>query len=804
MKFFGNGRSCFCALFLLCAGTMLYEIVLTRLLSTMCWYYLAFVSISAAMFGMTAGALTVQLWPDFFDTPVVGKRLVQGSFGMAISLPLSLMAMLAVPIDVSLAVETLFTFLLFSAIIAIPFFFSGVVVCLSLTKVDLPIGRIYFSDLLGAATGCLASVVLLTLIDGPSAIFVISAVLFMSNLAYATFVGGESRLRKRALALAALMVVVALVNSRTVHGIQPIWSKGKIDRRIGILAEVWNPISKVRAIEPQVTTPEMRGPSSRLPAGLKRKEILLDIDNDADTAIMNFRGDLSEFDYLRYDITSIGGQLRQGGTAAIIGVGGGRDVLNCATNRFRHIVGIEVNSAIANMTMQRFRVFSGFDRIPNFELHNDEGRSYLTRSPERFDLIQASLVDTWAASAAGAMTLVENSLYTVDGWRVFYEHLRPGGVITFSRWNFGSQAGQTNRLFAVAWAMLLSEGVVDPSSHIILLSTKPERVATLVTSNQPFTDADIHHVEQISDDMDFKILYLPGTFPVETVLREITAARSLSDLARLSGDGITDNTPVYDSSPYFFNSVPLRKMPRLLFQQTHGANLRALTFVFAFMISAFILTCLTILLPARRWFNAAGVAPPRGAIAYFISIGLAFILVEMGMMQQLSIFLGQAIYSLVVVLAGLILFAGLGSFISDRLQVNVSSTVRILPILTAIVVLLYSMAVIPVIHWFVAGVLWQRALVSLLLVAPCGTLMGFCFPLGLRWMNVLKQEKALPWMWALNGAASTLGSSVAILISMSTSITACVVTGAALYLLAGLLLLRPRFAEASEPVFART
>jgi len=784
---------------------MIYEIVLTRLLSTICWYYLAFVSISAAMFGMTAGALFVQLRPDFFDMPRLGKRLMQGSFAMAISLPLALMAMLAVPIDVSLAVETLFTFLLFSAIIAIPFFFSGVVVCLSLTKVDLPIGRIYFSDLLGAATGCLASVVLLRFIDGPSAIFVTSAVLFMSNLAYATFVGGESRSRKRAMALAALMVVVALINSRTVHGIQPIWAKGKIDRRIGILAEVWNPISKVRAIVPQDATPEMRGPSSRLPAELKRKEILLDIDNDADTAIMNFRGDLSEFDYLRYDVTSIGAQLRQGGTAAIIGVGGGRDVLNCATNRFRHIVGIEVNSAIANMTMQRFRVFSGFDRIPNFELHNDEGRSYLTRSPEKFDLIQASLVDTWAASAAGAMTLVENSLYTVDGWQVFYEHLRPGGIITFSRWDFGSQAGQTTRLFAVAWAMLLSEGVVDPSSHIMLVSTKPDRVATLLTSNQPFTDADIQRVEHISDDMDFKILYVPETIPEQPALREITSARTLSALAHLSGDGITDNTPVYDSSPYFFNSVPLRKMPLLLFQQTHGANMRALMFVFAFMISACILTCLTILLPARRWFNAAGVAPPpRGAIAYFVCIGLGFMLVEMGMMQQLSIFLGQAIYSLVVVLAGLILFAGLGSFISDRLELSVSSTVRIPAILTAIVVLLYSMAVIPVIHMFVAGVLWQRALVSLLLVAPCGTLMGFCFPLGLRWMNVLKQEKVLPWMWALNGAASTLGSFVAILISMSTSITASVVTGAALYLLAGLLLPRPHFAEASEPVFART
>jgi len=185
-------------------------------------------------------------------------------------------------------------------------------------------------------------------------------------------------------------------------------------------------------------------------------------------------------------VTSIGAHLRKGGSAAIIGGGSGRDVLNCATHGFRHIVGIEVNSTIAKLASQRFRSFSGFDKIPNFELHNDEGRSYLTRSHEKFDLIQASLVDTRAASAAGAMTLVENSLYTVDGWRVFYEHLRPGGIITFSRWDFGDQGAQTHRLFAVAWAMLLTEGITDPASHMILVSTKPNRVATLLTSNQPF------------------------------------------------------------------------------------------------------------------------------------------------------------------------------------------------------------------------------------------------------------------------------------------------------------------------------
>ena len=230
---------------------------------------------------------------------------------------------------------------------------------------------------------------------------------------------------------AVAMLVCAAANASTLHGIQPIWSKGAIDRRTGILAEKWNPISKVRATEPHLKGPMMWGPSATMPSSLRVEEIGLDIDNAAGTAITRFNGDLKTLDFLRYDVTSVGAQLRSGGTGAIIGVGGGRDVLNCAAQGFTRIVGIEVNSAMVELTSKRFEWFSGFTKIPGFELHHDEGRSYLTRSGEHFDLIQASLVDTWAATSAGAMTLSENALYTVDGWKVFYEHLKAGGVITF-------------------------------------------------------------------------------------------------------------------------------------------------------------------------------------------------------------------------------------------------------------------------------------------------------------------------------------------------------------------------------------
>jgi SAM-dependent methyltransferase len=776
----------FVGLGLTCASTLMYEIVLTRLLSVLCWYYLAFVAVSMAMFGMTAGALAVQLRPDFFPESKLKLRMTQASVAMAASMPLALMTMLAVPVQLSLAVETFYSFLLFSSIIAVPFFFSGVVVCLSLTKTPFPVGRVYAADLLGASAGCLGSVLLLKIVDAPSAVLVISSMLFLSAAAYARY-AGEDRLKKNCFLGAVGVVLLAGLNAATLYGIQPIWSKGQVDDRRNILYEVWNPISKVRVHLPEYGEPDLVSPPAGV-APVSSELINLDIDNGAATQINYFYGDLKTVDYLRYSVTSFGPQIRAGGSAAIIGVGGGRDVLNCAVHGFHRIVGIELNGAIVDLTSRRLASFSGFDKIPGFELHTDEARSYLTRSQEKFDLIQASMVDTFAATSAGSMTLTENSLYTVDAWRVFYQHLKPGGVISFTRWYLPPGLTESYRLFAVAYAMLLSEGVADPASHLIVIAGQVR--ATLMASNQPFTDADLLSIQKTSRELGYQLLIFPGAQPAAPEFATILHARTLSDLANLQTVDHLDYSPVYDSSPYFFNPVRLSRVPAILRESRVNKILEPVISLFGYMAAALVLVLLTIILPTRRWASrqADRVTPPVGGVIYFVAIGLGFMLVEMAMMQQLSIFLGHPIYSLVVVLAGLILATGMGSLLSDRLHVGSRWASRWPALLTAVAIFVAAALIIPAIHRFVAGQLWERVAVSLSLLGPCGLLMGLCFPVGLRRVSQLNQKTNLPWMWAVNGAASVLASFLAILVSMETSILDCLLAGAVCYALAGIFL----------------
>jgi hypothetical protein len=771
----------FVGLFLISASTLIYEVVLTRLLSVVTWYYLAFVSVSIAMFGLTAGALLVQFLPEFFAGEHAPKRMAQAVLAAAIAMPLSLMTMLAVPVAVVKQFEGLYSFLFFSAVISVPFFFAGIAICLSLTRAPFPIGRIYFADLAGAAAGCLGSIGLMSLLDAPSAIFAISAITFVSAAMY-FLSAGDRKMAKWTCFYAVCLGLFSVINANSHFGIRPMWEKGKLNDFSNILAEVWNPISRVRASQIQSKQPQLWGGSPNTPE-MKVDEIWLNIDGDAETPVTRYAGNPASLDFLRYDVTSVAAQLRPGGTAAIIGLGGGRDALNCLANGYQRIVGIEMNSAMINLDTQRFASFSGFSQIPQLEIHHDEGRNYLTRTSEHFDLIQASMVDTWAANAAGAMTLSENALYTVDGWHIFYRHLKPGGLVTFSRWYTDSFNEEISRLFAVAWATLLEEGVKDPGDYIAIIRSGP--VATLILSNRPFSPADLAKIKSITETMGFKPLYLSGEPTQIDQLRVVAQARTTADLAHLRSASYIDYSPVYDSSPYFFNSVHLVDALRFM-SHLHAvpSSVLAMFFVIQFMIAAGILVAFTIVAPTVWWGKRHACRPPPGGIVYFIAIGIGFMLVEMAMMQQLTILLGQPIYSLIVVIAGLILSSGLGSLTSDALKLRSRLESR-LPALAVVVILAgYSVAVLPMIHSFIASVLAVRVLVAFLLVAFPGYLMGFCFPIGLRWLKNLGEERNLPWMWALNGAAGTLGSFIAIVISMDTSITICGLTGAGFYLLA--------------------
>lgn len=132
-----------------------------------------------------------------------------------------------------------------------------------------------------------------------------------------------------------------------------------------------------------------------------------------------FDGDLKKLDFLRYDLTNLAYTIRNRGRSAVIGVGGGRDLLSAYMFGFRDVTGVELNSVFIDFLKNEFRDYNHLADLPGVRLYVDEARSWFARTNERFDLIEMSLIDTWAATGAGAYSLSENGLYTTQGWHHF-------------------------------------------------------------------------------------------------------------------------------------------------------------------------------------------------------------------------------------------------------------------------------------------------------------------------------------------------------------------------------------------------
>ena len=259
----------------------------------------------------------------------------------------------------------------------------------------------------------------------------------------------------------------------------------------------------------------------------------MNIDGDAGTLAYRWDGDVAHAGFLKYDVTNLAHFLPGHRRAAVIGVGGGRDMLSARVFGVPEITGVEINPILARLltTEPGFADFSGIANQPGFHFHVDEGRSWFARTSESFDVIQMSLVDTWAATGAGAFTLSENGLYTVDAWTIFLDRLTDNGVFTVSRWYSPSDANEAGRLVSLAAATLFKLGVTEPRRHVFLAASGS--IATLIVSRSPFSDTNLALLDRVAADKQYKILLSPNRDPTTPMLGRIIASRRRAGIAAI-------------------------------------------------------------------------------------------------------------------------------------------------------------------------------------------------------------------------------------------------------------------------------
>lgn len=754
--------------FFIAFTTLALEITLARLLSVTSWYYLAFFAISTAMLGMTAGAATVYLKPGWFTGDKLSKNLSKFCLAYSLVIPLTLIVLCLIPLSVSSSsVMNVTAMLVTTAACSLPFYFSGIVVTALLTKYNLPIGKLYGSDLIGASAGCLFVLGGLDIFDAPSLILLCSAVGAAAGLFFARH-ASTSRLRRVHAAFFIIFSLAAVINTSSMNGIRPVFVKGRFENFKEFQLERWNSFSRVIVYKKARGLPQLWGPSPLTP---KQKIVKrsMNIDGLAGTTMRKFTAP-EDIHHLRYDVTNIGYYLRSGGGACIIGAGGGRDIQSAVYFGHEKITGIDVNPIFINLLKGEFKEFAGVADRPGVTLIADEARSYLSRSKENFSIIQMSLIDTWAATGAGAFSLSENALYTIEAWQVFLERLKQDGIFTVSRWHSSRNLGETGRIVSLAVASLLRSGKTNPAGHIAMITTK--RISTLLLSKQPFSQEDIAKLKSVCEELKFNMAILPGRPPENKILRKIVSAASLEELNRAIAKEPLNYEPPTDENPYFFNMLRLNNLgvaarghPGVL-----KGNLVAVLTLVKLIFSLLLIAVATIVVPLfvksisdRTWKQSHGTLWP-GAL-YFSLIGAGFMFVEIGLIQRLSVFLGHPVYALGIVLFTVIASTGIGSLVSEKLPLTRFPWIFVYPVVMVLAIIIVRLVLPVLLSGMITSPMPHKIAASIVIIFPPGGLLGLFFPTGMRIVREFSSADT-PWFWALNGIFGVLCSAAAVLISI--------------------------------------
>jgi hypothetical protein len=745
-------------------ATLLLELSLTRIFSVVLYYHFAFLAISIALFGLGIGGVFSYVVAGW-RAPLFSK-LGRLSAVNAFAVILALVVILLQKENLSV-----WNYVVIYFTTSLPFFVSGIIVSLAISETMERVNRVYFFDLMGAAAGCLLLWPLLNWFGAPATVLT-AAIFFAVAGAIWHSMAGSVKGRAGSVALALALVAVVTFNIRQ-HLLEPTHAKNHELRNE--LWVKWNSFSRVAVVNV---------------AEENRNAIV--IDADAATGIANF-----DFDHLspgeRHDLLEQGPALpyalRPGAKTLIIGPGGGWDVSRALASGSHDITAVEINPIIANTVMQE--KFASLSRNlylrPDVRIHVEDGRSFVRRSSESYQVVQATLVDTWASTAAGAFAFSENNLYTTDAFRDYLTHLTDDGVVAFTRWGF-EPPRESLRLISLAIEALGHLGEKEPWRHVIVGRSGVVEgwgaQDTVLISRKPLSASDLTRARAMFQAAGMQGIYLPDSTN-RNQFYDLLHSRNPEEYQR---SYTFDITPVTDNRPFFFYTVQPRDLWKFMTTASRRSadyNLnRAVPLLFGLMGLSLFATILVLVTPpvvlGTRLPRQPGV---RGFLLFFLFIGAGYILIEVGLIQKFVLFLGHPTAALTVVIFSLLVSSGLGSAASRTLLGNEER--RLIKALGCVAITAALLAI--VVSTLLSALVWLplavKVVLTVVLIAPVGFVMGMPFPTALRRLEEW-HAPSVRWAWSLNAAASVLGSVAALVCAIYLGLVQTLILGGVLYLAA--------------------
>jgi hypothetical protein len=789
---------------LISAAALVYEILLMRLFSVIQWHHFAYMMISLALLGYGASGTFLTLAREYL-LPRFGAAFVLNAALFGLSATLCFLAAQQVPFN---ALEVLWSprewghLVLIYLILTPPFFFAANCIGLTFQRYKATIGRTYAADLSGAGTGALAVVLLLFLV------FPLNALVLASGAGFAAASLAWIALGMRPRELIAPLVAVIAALWLLVHWsgaeLRPVEYKS-LSQALRVsgaerIEERSSPLGLLSVVRsPEVPFRHAPGLSLNSPVPVP-EQLAVFTDGEGMSAINRWDGSRGSLAFLDYVPSALPYHLLpRKPKVLVLGAGGGSEVLQAIYHDAERIDAVELNPQMIDLVSRDVADFAGqVYGQPSVRVHAAEARSFVAASAEHYDLIQIALLDAFNTSSAGSYALNESYLYTVEALQAYLAHLRSGGFLAITRWVRLPPRDEI-KLFATAADALARAGASAPERRLIWI--RGWQTSTLLIKNGEISDPEIATLRQFCDERSFDLAYYPGIEAqqanLHNRLKEPYFFEAATALLSPERESFTerykfDVRPATDDRPYFFHFF---KWPLLAeafkLKGSGGLSLLDMGYpiLLATLLQSVIISTLLILAPLGVLMHRSdgGLKNSRRSpvFGYFFAIGLAFMFTEIVYIQKFILYLGHPLYAVAMVLAGFLIFAGLGSRYAARITpqqagMNISRATKAIIAVSAV----YFLTLPSLFDVSIALPAPIKVTVVLALIAPLAFFMGMPFPLGLSRLAA-EAERLIPWAFGINGCASVIAAILATVLAIHVGQFWLLVAALSLYGLAG-------------------
>ena len=747
--------------------------------------------IGSAIFGFSIAGVVIALWhPE--RKYRMSTLLSCASIIFSLSVVLCYIVMNVVPFDISAVLHhpvkqiVYFTFWYLSLLT--PFSMTGFIIALLLLVFKDTSNRLYAADLVGAGIGCIIVVPFFPLM-GASGLYFLCGVLGAAAAILFSY-----RSSRRITSIAGLLLLLFLAISPFAQRVYPVQTHCSKRARLGhfeagyIERSMWSLLSKIEV----AIVPDHDSGMLWFDGGMM------------ESAIDRFGGDFDKEDRRIRGANSVAYRLKPRRNVLIIAPAGGRELRAALTWGAEKVTGVELDYSVVRLVRDELNDYlGGIFRDNRVTLVNDEGRSFIRRSAEKYDTIQMISAYSVTAVQSGAVDLASFYLMTVEAFHDYIDHLTDDGVLSISR-------DMTLKLFFTGWKALEDKGF-DPADKIVLLLNDDSTLGrnTILLKTRPFEEDELNTIKEICLAKNMPINYAPSSLMkavdrIPELGSEIKTRRLIEEFVATPRQ---DRQKFYDSFPYrvspvvddnpFFNNFRylLRDMannPDRLTDELKDYTEKTWYLPYlpigyvahlVVLAEAAVFALLFLVFPLWK-FRSEGVRLrwQRWSMCYFLSLGLGFIWIEIVLLKKFILFLGNPVYSITVVLFSMLVFAGLGSLFSERLGGTIDRNLSLVGTALVLMVLLIALVYPAIFHHSLGFSFPLRIWVAVLLIAPVGFVLGIPFPIGLKFLGESGPD-SIPWAWAMNGYATVIGVSMSSLVAVQTGFAVLLYISLGIYLL---------------------